>query len=210
MSQARTDEAPGADTRAVARSTLYRSFAGFLSHPTKAVLDTFVAGQFERDVEGLMNEAGYTVTPREPCGVTGTAQDIEIYYASAFEAGLPKVSLREANYIREGEKILFEDLFRFYDHFGLDTASGALREWPDHIAVELEFMHYLTWLEADVDDGKVALRRAQKDFLIRHVSHWVDELADRLEQKAAAVPYPRVARLLEDFVVGEIAMLEGP
>lgn len=210
MSQIRSEEAPIADTGAAARSTLYRRFAEFLSHPTEEVLDILVSGKFEKDIEGLMKEAGYAAAPREPAGVTGSAQDIEIFYASAFEAGLPKVSLREANYTRDGEKILFEDLFRFYDHFGLDTSSGALREWPDHIAVELEFMHYLTWLETDVEDGKVALRRAQKDFLTRHLSHWVGALADRLEQKAAAHPYPRVARLLQDLVVAEIAMLEGP
>lgn len=208
MPGARAQEAPDTDTRMKARNALYSAFAKSLSHPTEELLDAFVSQRFESNIEGLMTSAGYPVTPRERSGVIGSAQDIEIFYASAFEAGLPKVSLREANYIRDGEKILFEDLFRFYDHFGLDTSSGRLREWPDHIAVELEFMQYLTWLEADAGDGKAALRRAQRDFLTRHLGHWTGKLAQRLEQKDAAPPYPLVARLLADFVTAEIAMLE--
>lgn len=209
MSQTLSDEAAIADARVMARSTLYSTFAKFLSHPTKEVLDTLGSGQFEANIEDLMSEAGYRVTSRERFRATGSARDIEIFYASAFEAGLPKVSLREANYIRDGEKILFEDLFRFYDHFGLDTSSGALREWPDHIAVELEFMHYLTWLEAGADKSANPFRLAQKDFLSRHLSHWVGALADRLEQKGTPPPWPQVARLLADFVAAESSRLEA-
>ena len=208
MSQARPGEMPTIDARVTARSELYITFARLLSHPTREVLDSFVSGQFERTIEGLMSDAGYQAAPREGSGTIGSARDIEIYYASAFEAGLPKVSLREANYIRDGEKILYEDLFRFYDHFGLDTSSGALRESPDHIAVELEFMHYLTWLEAGSGKRVGPFRRAQKDFLARHLDHWVGELADRLEQKGAPPPYPLVARLSADFVTAECSRLD--
>jgi DMSO reductase family type II enzyme chaperone len=205
MSQSAPDEVLEKDARAAARSTLYSTFAKALSHPSDEVLAAFTSGKFESDVQGLMALAGY-----EPCvnglpGISGEPRDIDLAYATAFEAGLPKVSLREVNYVREGEKVLFEDLFRFYDHFGLDTSSGTLREWPDHIAVELEFMHYLTWLEGRTQDlqSVTALRRAQQDFLIRHLGHWVLELADRLEQKAIIAPYPAVARLLAGFVAAE-------
>lgn len=209
MSQTRADTLPNPDTALAARSMLYALFAKALSHPDKDILADFVSGQFDADVKGLMQEAGYSAAPGKVTTGTGAAHDMDIAYATAFEAGLPKVSLREANYVREGEKVLFEDLFRFYDHFGLDTSSGTLREWPDHIAVELEFMHYLTWLEAEQGTKGAPLRLAQRDFLAHHPGHWAGPLADRLAEKIAPAPWPDVARLLADFIAAETDMLEG-
>lgn len=211
MSQAGLDTNPdkSVDTALAARSMLYSLFAKALSHPGEDLVADFVSGQFDADVKGLMKETGYALAPGASVIVTATPHDLEIAYATAFEAGLPKVSLREANYIREGEKVLFEDLFRFYDHFGLDTSSGALREWPDHIAVELEFMHYLTWLEADESASSAPLRLAQKDFLERRTGAWVEELAERLEQKKISAPWPQIARLLVTFITQERSMLKS-
>lgn len=207
MFQSAPDEALDRDAKAAARSALYSTFAKAVSHPLDDILATFASGQFEADVQGLMKLAGYEPPLSDLPGINSEPGDIETSYATAFESGLPTVSLREVNYVREGEKVLFEDLFRFYDHFGLDTSSGALREWPDHIAVELEFMHYLTWLEAEAQDPQTvtALRRAQQDFLARHPGHWVHELANRLSQKAIIAPYPKVASLLADFITYEMS-----
>jgi putative dimethyl sulfoxide reductase chaperone len=190
-----------------ARSTLYALFAKALSHPSDEILDGFASGTFADTVAQLLKSAGVTNKTHPIAAKTGpnfSTSDIRTAYTSAFEAGLPKVSLREINYVREGEKILFEDLFRFYDHFGLDTSSGALREWPDHIAVELEFMHYLTWLEASTINNRQPLRLAQQDFLARHLGHWVEELGNRLEQKKIAAPYPEIAVHLVNFIGAEI------
>lgn len=207
MSQTNLDER--VDTVLVARCRLYSLFAKALSHPSEDVLADFVSGQFDADVTGLMKEAGHSPGTEARTTLTDTPRDLEVAYATAFEAGLPKVSLREANYIREGEKVLFEDLFRFYDHFGLDTSSGALREWPDHIAVELEFMHYLTWLEAEAGTNAAPLQLAQKDFLERHTGAWAEELATRLEQKLIPAPWPHVARRLVTFITEEQSMLKS-
>lgn len=193
----------------VARSTLYSLFAKALSHPSDEILAGLTSGQIETDIRTLMEEASYPAPHGQEEKITFSADDLEVAYASAFEAGLPKVSLREAHYIREGEKVLFEDLFRFYDHFGLDTSSGTLREWPDHIAVELEFMHYLIWLDAQPGSNKEALRLAQKDFLAHHLGHWTEPLAVRLKEKSAPQPWPHIAKLLADFVAAETDMLSA-
>lgn len=208
MSQAVSDDAPVVDGKGAARSALYSLFAKALSHPSEAILADFLSGQFDADIKGLMKEAGYTAISRAPAPITLPAHDLKVAYATAFEAGLPKVSLREANYIREGEKVLFEDLFRFYDHFGLDTSSGALREWPDHIAVELEFMHYLVWLEAGPDTNLGPLRRAQKDFLTLRLGAWAQDLAGRLEDKGIPAPWPHVVRHLVRLISEDLSMLK--
>lgn len=192
-----------------ARSSLYALFAKALSHPTEEIMRTFAMGQFALGVLDLVQVTSLELEELPPRKTVSQSEDLKSVYASTFEAGLPKASLRESHYVKEGEKILFEDLFRFYDHFGLDTASGGLREWPDHIAVELEFMHYLAWLEIGAGESVMALRQAQKDFLDRHLQPFAAGLADRFEQTRIPDPYQMVARLLAGFVTADKTELEG-
>ena len=208
MAQAEVKSTPNPKT--AARCSLYSLFAKALSHPSKEVVEGLISGQLEEAIRSLMEDLDYKISHQDRTPITSSAADLEVAYASAFEAGLPKVSLREAHYIQQGEKVLFEDLFRFYDHFGLDTSSGGLHEWPDHIAVELEFMHYLTWLEAEPGSNRQALRRAQRDFLALHLGPWAKPLAQRLTEKSAPPPWPVLAHLLADFVSGEISETATP
>ncbi|MBK6658322.1 MAG: molecular chaperone TorD family protein [Proteobacteria bacterium] len=100
-----------------------------------------------------------------PFAISGAA------YNAAFDVALgASCSLRESAYAGGEHAALFEELMRFYDYFGLRRDERA--ELPDHLAVELEFMHYLTHLESRVaDDAQAcaALRRAQRDFIERHL-----------------------------------------
>jgi nitrate reductase assembly molybdenum cofactor insertion protein NarJ len=52
---------------------------------------------------------------------------------------------RVAAYASEDRSALFDELVRFYAHFGLAREECA--ELPDHLGVELEFMHFSCWLE---------------------------------------------------------------
>jgi DMSO reductase family type II enzyme chaperone len=103
-----------------------------------------------------------------------------------------------------------EEAVRFYNHFGL-TLSEAPRELPDHLTTELEFLHFLTYREAETlaaggDPGP--WRRAQRDFVSRHPARWVPKLRERLE---AADPMPFFRELvgkLTSFLAGEAERLK--
>lgn len=93
-------------------------------------------------------------------------------YLEAFDLALAKdaCSLREASYATEAMDVLLEDLIRFYSYFGLKREEKA--EMPDHICVELEFMHFLSYLEENVKhtaEEVASLQRVQRDFLVRHL-----------------------------------------
>jgi DMSO reductase family type II enzyme chaperone len=94
-------------------------------------------------------------------------------YVEAFDpsAGRRACSLWERSHTQENESSLFEELTRFYEFFGLSRGQGT--ETPDHISVELEFMHYLTHLESKADgrpEDLASIRRAERDYLHRHLS----------------------------------------
>lgn len=93
-------------------------------------------------------------------------------YLEAFDPGASSTatSLNEASHVELEASVLFEELVRFYEHFGLRRQEQA--GLPDHLAVELEFMHFLSELEqAAVARGEdvAAVHAAQRDFLDRHV-----------------------------------------
>lgn len=93
-------------------------------------------------------------------------------FLEAFEPSVSKIacSLYQSAHSTREQTSLYEELIRWYDHFGLQRKARA--ELPDHISVELEFMHFLTYREhlAGEDLEAVSrLQRAQREFLEKHL-----------------------------------------
>lgn len=103
------------------------------------------------------------------------------------------------------------DVAGFYHAFGLEVAPQA-RERPDHLSLELEFMHFLAWKEAyALEQGhgmeKIALcRQAQRKFLQEHLG-WVSLFVQRLAQKAEGSFLAAWGHLAKDFLALEAQAL---
>ena len=149
-------------------------------------------------------------------------------YSGLFEVGSdgPPVPLREA-LVAGRPSSTREEIVRFYDFFGFDLQAD--RQWqPDHLSIELEFVHFLAFREAapgGSDSGRSndlgrALRLGQLDFLDRHLLAWVPATADRLADRVAGEPltasdgachrgasatayYAAVLRALADFLAAD-------
>ena len=103
------------------------------------------------------------------------------------------------------------DIGGFFRAFGLDLAE---RERPDHISVELEFMHVLTYKEAYAllhhGPTKARLcRRAQRQFMKDHLGRWAPLFAQRLQEKAGGGYFGSVAALLEAVISAEVRLLRA-
>ena len=80
-------------------------------------------------------------------------------------------SLYERTYSQADTSGLFEELVRYYEYFGLVRAPDA--ELPDHVSVELEFMHFLSELErhaAARGDDVGSVCRSAREFIDRHLN----------------------------------------
>src|SRR3989304_1728199 len=128
------------------------------------------------------------------------------------ECGLP-------NEFQQSQELA--DIAGFYSAFGL-VLGGAVRERPDHIAVELEFMHVLALKEALALERGLAVQaeicvEAQRAFLRAPLAGWIGLRAEALARLGAAVPgapgpeslYPRMARLAHRFVLAAAERLGG-
>lgn len=103
------------------------------------------------------------------------------------------------------------DLSGFYRAFGF-TLGGPIRERPDHLAVELEFMHILALKEAyaanqgAVEQVEVCVE-AQRKFLQEHLGRWIDLFAHSLALNAGQGVYSSLAHFAADFIKADAARL---
>lgn len=86
----------------------------------------------------------------------------------------------------------------FYESAGL-TLDEEVALIPDHLALELLFMHYLV---------QNRLAEQQKVFFNEHLL-WVDEYCDEVKKHAATPFYREVAAILKEFIHSEQERYEG-
>ena len=107
------------------------------------------------------------------------------------------------------ETAQLSDIAGFFRAFGMDLAE---RERPDHITVELEFMHLLTSKEAlaHLHHGseKARLCRVvQRKFVQDHLGRWGRQFAQQLAGRAPEGLFAATAALLDAFLADELAYL---
>jgi DMSO reductase family type II enzyme chaperone len=118
---------------------------------------------------------------------------------------------------RYGSRHLFQqtqqlsDIAGFYRAFGLDVSDDA-KERPDHLAVELEFLHFLCFKEAYAlehhgPEQAELCRDAEVRFLQDHLLPWAPSFARRLQDTAGSGFYKSLGMLIVTFLSTEEARL---
>lgn len=200
-----------ADSEAAARSRVYGLFAEALRFPQGELAAALESGEIYQALALAAGALPYRYTFMGPPLIE--ARELGRTYTALFDAvgGRPQVSILEQRH--EGsppEQQLWEELLRFYRFFGLDFSTGGARERPDHLLMELEFMHYLTFLEAGASDSADDLRRGQIDFLERHLARWLPGLRVALAETDEAEPYDVLIDAVSRFVGADCTYLGNP
>lgn len=201
--------------RTASRSRLYSLLAAVLQFPTPELHEQLEAGAYGQALLGAAEALPYSlVLVRDALVASFGYTDFQAEYIRLFDVGPkgpPPCTLYEGEYRGGGRMQVMEDLLRFYQHFGL-ALSPERRELPDHLTVQLEFLHYLTFKElAALTRGldPSPYRRAQKDFLERHPSRWLPHLRAKILRERALPPFPALVGAVHDLVRAELAYL-GP
>ena len=94
------------------------------------------------------------------------------------------------------------DVRNCYESEGLDI---AIKDAPDHITMELEFMYYLIAKQIEVikdsnlQDVQSCLQK-QSSFLQTHLIRWLPKFVANVQQNAQTEFYRRLAQLTWEFV----------
>lgn len=180
------------ERRSANRSRLYSALAEVFRYPDgpfrRQAKEGEVAGVFASLTEALPYPFGLEASESEALRIPARVkeEDLEVEFVRLFEAGPggPPCPLVEGAW-REDRKVVLKELILFYNHFGLSYAEGAQDERPDHICLEMEFLHYLTFKEVQAlqtGADPSSYRLAQRDFLERHPRSWMGKVSERLER----------------------------
>lgn len=174
--------ARGAQTQA--RSRLYSLVGRAFAPPNDTLYEELTGGAWERQVAEVLAALPFSLSLADlslrPEKLS--SKDLQAEYVRLFEVGLmggPPCSLFAGHHESDRLRVM-EELIRFYSFFDLRLAPGRM---PDHITVELEFMQFLTFREAEaIEQGndRESCLRAQRDFLERQLGRFLARLADKV------------------------------
>jgi putative dimethyl sulfoxide reductase chaperone len=207
-----------------ARSNLYALFALGFRYPTASLFEAVTNGQFLAEVKTAASELSYPFTVEGTLGLelTGDQRQFETQYLWLFDVGGPNPNtgeweapcfLCEAQH-NGGRLKVMQEALRFYHHFGLSLSQEkGERERPDHLSTELEFMHALTFKEAELwqqgknDAARIPYQQAERDFLQFHLTDFLPQVAEKVVHRKISF-YADLARVGEQFCQAELAYLQ--
>jgi len=117
------------------------------------------------------------------------------------EAGSMKVRLVGPYYTAPG-LLLMAELQALYASEGLTT----LRYPPDHLVVELEYMHHLTTRQCSEEKPKRSLLLKQLNFVKGHLD-WLPKLRSCVDKHSKLEYFKTIVRMVEKYVEIDRALL---
>ena len=216
--QRREKRAERAAGRALARSALYRLLSQALVYPSGDA----IAALREVDLPQAQLAAAH-LPPNVNSLLTALDEHLQATEAIQMQAEHRRVfthilsldcppceTFYTARHIFQETQDL-SDIGGFFRAFGLEMGD---KERLDHISVELEFMHFLTYKEAYArtrhGPARARLcREVQRKFVEDHLGRWALKFADRLRQKAGGGYFGCVASLTEAFMAAEVEFLRA-
>ena len=204
--------------RALRRSAVYRLLSAALRPPTEGFATIIADAEAHAVVREAARGAGKEAADAVEVALNGFAgaapEALSDEHDRVFghQVGLD-CPLYEAQYAAGGvfqQAQCIADVAGFYHALGLDVGD-RVRERPDHVSLELEFMHALAYREAHAraHHGPADLElltHAQQTFLRDHLARWVPMLA-RLVARKTRGPYAALAALLERWIAADARAL---
>jgi DMSO reductase family type II enzyme chaperone len=192
---------------ALSRSGLYALLARALAFPQPEFHQETVSGQLRHGITQALGGLPYRLAagPSRDWQATSDYEAFQSEYIRLFEVG-PRghalCPLYSGHYASDRLHTM-EELVRFYNYFGLRITPGLM---PDHVTVELEFMHYLAHQEAQAQEtggDEESYLRAQRDFLERHLHGWWPLAVTASQGQRPQRFYRSLMALIQRFLAAE-------
>jgi putative dimethyl sulfoxide reductase chaperone len=205
--------------RAGARSALYRLLAHSFNFPTLDFYKLVDSGEFFATVRSILDAIPHLESAQSTedklSGVTADFDEFCAEYVRLFDVGSgrgkPPCPLYGGEYPIRPRLDVMEELVRFYGFFDL-ALSQQDRELPDHLSVELEFLHYLAFRESEALERSAdpsPYQRAQADFIERHAGQWVPVMRGKLETQTPLPFFAGLVGLTTDVLRADLCYLRS-
>lgn len=190
--------------RELDRAIVYRALAHLLQPPRAETLEALRDGELELAAQALQR----LQAPEELIAACGrlreelerrSLDDLTAEWDRTFEpTSGPSCSPNETTHTAKTPQEAWLKTYRladvagFYRAFGVEVRPGT--EKPDHVGVELEFLHLLAVkaaaaLERGETERAEVCREATAAFLDEHLGRWADDLALALAEAGGRSPF---------------------
>jgi len=192
------------------RFDTYRLLANAFYLPDECLIDSLVT--LEKCMEEICEKS--LEQNNIPVGI-GKKDGIELMkvdYAKLFVGPFSLLAPPYGSVYLEGEGVVMgnstADVQKWYRASGLDV-DAQFKDAPDHIAAELEFMHFLIFKEMEATDqgsaeGVIKYLKMQRSFLEYHLGAWISDFADNVVNNAQTTYYRNLARATKAFVMDDL------
>lgn len=209
----------------LARSTIYQFLALCFAEPNERTfhiltdkeyiasiqesLETYLA--IDR-INGALDPSSMLKIPLliEDCIMEKSLEDIKTEYTKRFgtfvsskECPIYETFYGKLDIFQQTQELA--DISGFYRAFDLKHSEDVKKDKFDHLSVELEFLHYLTYKEAYAlenhgDDQVSICVNAEKKFMKEHLGRWIGLFTVLVNKHSKEGFYACSANLLKDFV----------
>jgi TorA maturation chaperone TorD len=200
----------------IARATVYKALAECYYPPGETTLQH--VRQLGRNLRAVCPPAAEAADRMEAALLEhGGVEGLAIDHARLFVGPFALLAPPYGSVYLEGERRLMGDstlaVGECYREDGLEVTAG-FNGTPDHIAVELEFMHFLVVKELDALAGGYLeraqnFRQKQRAFLERHLAAWVPDFSRSVEEQAHTQFYQNLAATTRIFIESDFDLCRG-
>ena len=199
--------------RSMARSTLYNSFSLCFTYPDENICSWILEGKWLEGMKEslkLLGEESFEshLRPFEEI-LKGKKEELSLElkreYTRLFINAFPHVVAPPYGSIyleKEGQVFgkTTPEVLQFYHQSSL-AIKEEVKDLPDHLAYELEFMGILANQESQATGGeKIRLEEMQMDFFSRFLLPWVPVFCEKIERNSHSPFYSHLGQLTREFI----------
>lgn len=192
------------------RFDIYHLLANAFYVPDEGLMDSLVT--LEKCMEEICGKSlEYNYIPIG-IGKKDSMELMKVDYAKLFVGPFSLLAPPYGSVYLEGERMVMgnstADVQKWYRATGLDVDT-QFKDAPDHVAAELEFMHFLIFKEMEATDqggadDVIQYLKTQRSFLEYHLGAWISDFADKVVNNAQTTFYRNIARATEAFVMHDL------
>lgn len=195
----------GTHLRQFCKADAYRLLSACFCQPEDAFLEEEVFEQLRTALAKIDPDRGSDVSAMENSFRSLGLEALTLDYTRLFLGPFETLARPYGSVYLDGERVVMgestQQALTLYREGGFEVAED-LREMPDHVAVELEFLYLLSYRlgQATEKDEQVRLGALKRRFLTEHLGRWVGELAEAMKNGAETEFYRLLGVVTEKFV----------
>ncbi len=206
----------------LAASQVYQFLSTCLLEPNKEALEMLNSAEYMSEVKSCISTAGNSEMLEsfellQKALEDNDVENLEWSYRATFGAATVAMDCPPYEMYYSGSQIWQQtqdlaDISGMYKAYGIAMEEDSTTSRWDHVAVELEFLHFLTYklayaIENHSEEEQESCLSGKKKFLYAHIGRWIKAFTTSVVKKTPEDFYRQAATLASLFIHIEMVKL---